>query len=628
MKKIVYARDEARAAKAEAEVRLDITAKGDTVEAYVDGPFRETEAERQGRGASTCTAIPATWSTTASPLRSRPGPNLVLTTVIDGDIDVRGVEGVFDVRNVTNAGPSRRRRRLRRGPVGRRAGVTVAFRRHPDGPCSFKSVSGDVEVDFPGQASADFRFKTMTGEIYSDFEVTRLPKAAPVRSDRPDQDGGYLYRSDGFNGVRAGKGGPEIKLETLSGDILIAKISEINVLNGRGGEHEQENREHHGPGPARGRDVRLGHRPGRQGTGPRAGRRPALEPGQAGQGRGHGHAGQHHGQGLRRQGDRRRGPGPGKGPRRREHGFLLLGPVRSPRATRGSGPRRQAGPGGRAQAHGRCGDGGPSAHGGRARRGGSPAGRAGEAGQEDRTRLRPGRRLLRPSDAGREESPGREAEEDRRDDKAVRIVLGPRGRGGGERRHDQHPVLESGDRPRHPGAPRDLPRGPLVHGRRRRRRRRQRRDRHQQHQRPGDPAQRLRQHARPHGQRRHHRRPVPGRGRQAAVLQHHERRHRRHPAARRQGQPQDEVRAGRDLQRLRHQHDPPAGQGRSGREDRAGQVRIAFDKSLYGVVNGGGQEIGFNTFSGDIYIRKRKSTPGSIAKDRGRPDGRPLFLFQ
>ncbi len=37
-----------------------------------------------------------------------------------------------------------------------------------------------------------------------------------------------------------------------------------------------------------------------------------------------------------------------------------------------------------------------------------------------------------------------------------------------------------------------------------------------------------------------------------------------------------------------------------------GKFRIAFDKSLYGIVNGGGQEIGFNTFGGDIYIRKKK----------------------
>jgi len=37
-----------------------------------------------------------------------------------------------------------------------------------------------------------------------------------------------------------------------------------------------------------------------------------------------------------------------------------------------------------------------------------------------------------------------------------------------------------------------------------------------------------------------------------------------------------------------------------------GKYRIAFDKALYGMVNGGGQEMGFNTFSGDIYIRKKK----------------------
>lgn len=37
-----------------------------------------------------------------------------------------------------------------------------------------------------------------------------------------------------------------------------------------------------------------------------------------------------------------------------------------------------------------------------------------------------------------------------------------------------------------------------------------------------------------------------------------------------------------------------------------GKFRITFDKSLYGIVNGGGQEIGFNTFRGDIYIRKKK----------------------
>jgi hypothetical protein len=38
----------------------------------------------------------------------------------------------------------------------------------------------------------------------------------------------------------------------------------------------------------------------------------------------------------------------------------------------------------------------------------------------------------------------------------------------------------------------------------------------------------------------------------------------------------------------------------------AGKFRISFDKSLLGLVNGGGREISFNTFNGDIYIRKKK----------------------
>ncbi|NTU51846.1 MAG: DUF4097 domain-containing protein [Candidatus Aminicenantes bacterium] len=37
-----------------------------------------------------------------------------------------------------------------------------------------------------------------------------------------------------------------------------------------------------------------------------------------------------------------------------------------------------------------------------------------------------------------------------------------------------------------------------------------------------------------------------------------------------------------------------------------GRYRITFDKSLVGIINGGGREISFNTFIGDIFIRKRK----------------------
>jgi len=220
-KRIVYARDEARAKRAQEEVRLDISEKGQTIEAYVDGPFRDEEKGRRGWGSGR-RGDPGYRVYYGFTVKVPARTNLVLSTVLDGDVEVRGVEGTFDVRNVVG------RVRLvdAAGSGEARAvsgGVTVAFRRPPDGPCSFKSVSGDVELGLPGEPSADFRIKTMHGEVYTDFDVTSLPRTAPVREERRDEGGKFIYRSDGFYGVRAGKGGPEIRLETLTGDILIAK---------------------------------------------------------------------------------------------------------------------------------------------------------------------------------------------------------------------------------------------------------------------------------------------------------------------------------------------------------------------------------------------------------------------
>lgn len=224
-RRIVYARDEARARKAEEEVRLDIGGQGNTIEIYVDGPFREDEGERRERGVR-IRRDPGYRVYYGFTLKVPAKSSLVVSTVTDGDVEVRGVEGSFDVRNVNGkvrivdaaaAGDAR--------TVN--GGVTVVFRREPGGACHFKTVNGDVEVGFPAAPSADFRIKTMHGEAYSDFDVTALPKAPPVREERRDKGGKYVYRSDGAFGVRAGKGGPEIRLETMTGDILIAKRSKL-----------------------------------------------------------------------------------------------------------------------------------------------------------------------------------------------------------------------------------------------------------------------------------------------------------------------------------------------------------------------------------------------------------------
>jgi len=52
--------------------------------------------------------------------------------------------------------------------------------------------------------------------------------------------------------------------------------------------------------------------------------------------------------------------------------------------------------------------------------------------------------------------------------------------------------------------------------------------------------------------------------------------------------------------------DMAMGRSKARAESAEGKFRITFDKSLVGQINGGGAEISFNAFTGDIYIRKKK----------------------
>lgn len=66
----------------------------------------------------------------------------------------------------------------------------------------------------------DHAYLVVNGDAYSDFPVTSLPVAA---AEARKEGSRTVLKSDRFFGVRVGKGGPEIKLETLNGDILIKK---------------------------------------------------------------------------------------------------------------------------------------------------------------------------------------------------------------------------------------------------------------------------------------------------------------------------------------------------------------------------------------------------------------------
>jgi hypothetical protein len=142
-----------------------------------------------------------------------------LKTVNKGSITVENMNGAFEVSNVN--GGIDMSGITGDGIVSTVNGrVSVRFRSNPDSRCGFRTVNGSIEVEVPDELSADLKLKTFNGEVYSDFDVTGLPRKASA----PEKIGRRtVYRGDEFFSVRAGNGGPEMVFETLNGDIRILR---------------------------------------------------------------------------------------------------------------------------------------------------------------------------------------------------------------------------------------------------------------------------------------------------------------------------------------------------------------------------------------------------------------------
>jgi hypothetical protein len=216
--KTIRAESQAALEQAKKEVTLQAMRDDTSVRLYVDGPFR---CHNSNSDDGCC----CNWR------RDRTGylvkmdfqiqvPNrirLALKTVNEGNIKVQGVAGDFSIRNVNgkidveDAAGSGRVRTVN-------GGVKVSFRSNPTTNSEFTTVNGEIELSFAQSLSADFRFKTFNGEIYSDYELSLLPARQPEQERKGSK---FIFRSDRYTNGRVGTGGPEIKIDTLNGDIRV-----------------------------------------------------------------------------------------------------------------------------------------------------------------------------------------------------------------------------------------------------------------------------------------------------------------------------------------------------------------------------------------------------------------------
>jgi len=209
--KTIRARSKEDIELAKKEVELKISEKNNRIELYVDGPFRCENGGRRNRRLYYRVNYDFQ-------IKVPRNCNLDLRTINNGDIRVESVSGKYDVENIngriemTEVAGSGRVHAIN-------GGVKVLFNQNPADDCSFGSLNGNIDVTFRPDLSADCWFKTFNGGAYTDFEIRPLPQ--PV-AEKERRDGMFVYKSNRFFGGRIGKGGPQIKFDTLNGNIHVA----------------------------------------------------------------------------------------------------------------------------------------------------------------------------------------------------------------------------------------------------------------------------------------------------------------------------------------------------------------------------------------------------------------------
>ena len=95
--------------------------------------------------------------------------------------------------------------------------IRVDFAEVPDRDSEFHTINGTIEVYAPKTLSAVVTFKSLHGELYTDFDnIEYLPNRV-----NKSQDGTTRYSIEQTAPIQIGNGGPELRFQLLNGNAYI-----------------------------------------------------------------------------------------------------------------------------------------------------------------------------------------------------------------------------------------------------------------------------------------------------------------------------------------------------------------------------------------------------------------------
>lgn len=219
----ITAPDARTLATGQQEAQLGFIQHGDSVVVYLAGPYDSRPRRRDGRN----------WGGRDEEKQIAYGYNfdfvvkvpfataLHVSTVNHGAVLVEQVSGPLSIHNV-NGAISLKNARGTTEAFTVNGNVEATYAAAPPGASSYHTINGQIRVAYPAALAADLHFKSMHGELFTDFPNAEL-LPVQVTKNRQNQGDGTVYRLTKDTAVRIGRGGPDLRFETLNGDVTITK---------------------------------------------------------------------------------------------------------------------------------------------------------------------------------------------------------------------------------------------------------------------------------------------------------------------------------------------------------------------------------------------------------------------
>ncbi|NCI50855.1 hypothetical protein GWC95_13030 [Sediminibacterium roseum] len=219
----ISAKDKERLEMGKSEVQLKFEQIGDSVIAYLLEPVDTRPHDWRDRGNWNNNRNIEYNCTLHYTVKVPNNLNLRISTVNNGDVDVKNVTGVLNVGNV-NGAISIYNAKGTTNAHTINGDLTVTYASNPPESSSFNTLNGKLTAVFQPNLSADLQFKSMNGAFYTDFDNTQLLPAVITKNQEKRGDG-TVYKLNKDTKLRVGAGGKQFKFETLNGNIYIKKQS-------------------------------------------------------------------------------------------------------------------------------------------------------------------------------------------------------------------------------------------------------------------------------------------------------------------------------------------------------------------------------------------------------------------